>query len=105
VFSLGGRESILEDVTISELNLAEEKKRPYELLFKAMITELMEVVTGEMKFSQDFFLYDMDQALCGSIFGKVVSLYSVNIEFMIDSNLFRIIFGSIVNKVMISLEC
>lgn len=51
------------------------QKTPYEVLFKAIMFLLMEKVTDEMGFTQDFFLFDMDWDLFNDIFGKVIEIF------------------------------
>jgi len=81
VFALGIRQKIVDELdkpTALLLNSSNEKY-PYEVLFKAILFLLMEKVTDEMGFTQDFFLFDMDWDLFNDIFGKVIEIFQENL--------------------------
>jgi len=87
VFSLSARQMVVDDLdkpTVANLletspNTTAERY-PYEFLFKSMIFLLMDDVAEELKFTSDFFLYDMDQDILEGAFQRVIQCIMDNLE-------------------------
>eukprot|EP01117_Protostelium_nocturnum_P018395 TRINITY_DN7684_c0_g1_i1.p1 TRINITY_DN7684_c0_g1~~TRINITY_DN7684_c0_g1_i1.p1 ORF type:complete len:972 (+),score=390.64 TRINITY_DN7684_c0_g1_i1:90-3005(+) len=86
VFALGIRQKIVEQLQQSELIPEDsQEKRPYETLFKSMLNLLVEKVTGEITFTQDFFM-EMDINMVQDMFSRVIqTLYENLREFVSNS--------------------
>eukprot|EP01116_Phalansterium_solitarium_P008661 TRINITY_DN22605_c0_g1_i1.p1 TRINITY_DN22605_c0_g1~~TRINITY_DN22605_c0_g1_i1.p1 ORF type:complete len:838 (+),score=280.12 TRINITY_DN22605_c0_g1_i1:88-2601(+) len=77
VFALGKRQKIIEQFDSPPVSLDSTQKHPYAYLFRSNVYVLMETVTAEMKFTQDFFLSD---DATDDILERAVQLFLENLE-------------------------
>eukprot|EP01119_Soliformovum_irregulare_P016429 TRINITY_DN4747_c0_g1_i1.p1 TRINITY_DN4747_c0_g1~~TRINITY_DN4747_c0_g1_i1.p1 ORF type:complete len:777 (-),score=235.67 TRINITY_DN4747_c0_g1_i1:133-2463(-) len=86
VFAMGVRQQMVDEMDeIAPALVDDGEKKPYEFFFKSLLYLLMQSVTVETKFTQDFFLVDDGNSFDTDIFGRVLQMYNENIDYYIST--------------------